>query len=416
MDARQYRFAVGGRGATAIDLVGHQLLRMRLAFFRGFRITVDQYDLQPGERADIGDAAAHESGAEHADFFQRLSRHGRPPRPLVQLLQRDEQRADHRRRFWRVQDFGEPARLDPQRLVDRQLQALIDDLHDGARRRVIIVGLAAIDGVRRREHHHAGFGIDRAARQFEAVDVPWRLGGAARFDPVFRRFDQIALRHHGVDKLHRLGAIELQLIALEQELQRVGRGQHARNALRAAGARKQTDLDLGQTEPGSPVVGGDAMMAGERQLETAADRGAVDGGNPRLAAGLDAPVQQRQPAALVEQPRICRFGALRCRQIGEGAAQSFQHRQIGAGAERVLARRNHHALDRAVGRQLLDDGRKLLDHFHVDDVHRAARRIPGDERNAVAVDVEREIGVGRFGLSHTVRRSCGCNACHCRHE
>jgi hypothetical protein len=34
----------------------------------------------------------------------------------------------------------------------------------------------------------------------------------------------------------------------------------------------------------------------------------------------------------------------------------------------------------------------LVDHRHVDDVHRLARHVPGDQRNAVGVDFELEIG------------------------
>ena len=68
----------------------------------------------------------------------------------------------------------------------------------------------------------------------------------------------------------RLGAVGLELVALEQKLQRVGRLHHARDALRAAGAGEQADLDLGQAEPGLGVVGGDAVVAGERELEAAA--------------------------------------------------------------------------------------------------------------------------------------------------
>ena len=150
--AREHRVTLGRRGAAAIDLIGHQLLRMRLALLGGFRIAVDEHHVEAGQRADIGDAGAHEAGAEHADFLERVCRHiGRPPRALVELLHRDEQRADHRGRFRRTQDLGEPARFDAQRLIHRQLQALIDDLHDGARGRVIVVGLAAVDRVRRRE-------------------------------------------------------------------------------------------------------------------------------------------------------------------------------------------------------------------------------------------------------------------------
>ena len=91
----------------------------------------------------------------------------------------------------RAQDLREVARLDPQRGVDRQLQALIDALHDGARRRIIVVGLAAIDRVAGREHHHAGLGIDRPARQPEFLVVPGRDRLAAALDPVLGGLDQV---------------------------------------------------------------------------------------------------------------------------------------------------------------------------------------------------------------------------------
>ncbi len=60
--------------------------------------------------------------------------------------------------------------------------------------------------------------------------------------------DQFAGRHDGVDELHRLGAIDAELIALEQHLQGIARLHQARDALGAAGAGKQPDLDLGQAE------------------------------------------------------------------------------------------------------------------------------------------------------------------------
>ena len=231
-DAREHRVAVGRGGAAAIDLIGHQLLRMRLALFRGFRVLVDEDDFETGKRADISDAGAHETGAEHADLLDRPRRDiGRPPRALVELAHRHEQRADHRGGLRRTQNVREPARFDAQRLIDRQLQALVDDLEDRARGRIIVVGFAPVDRVRRREHHHAGFRIDRAAGQPKAVRIPRRLGAGAGFDPVLRRLYEIACRHDGVDELHRLGAIELELVTFEQKLQRVRRRQHARNCV-----------------------------------------------------------------------------------------------------------------------------------------------------------------------------------------
>ena len=101
------------------------------------------------------------------------------------------------------------------------------------------------------------------------------------------------------------------LLALEQELQRVARLHHARDALRAAGAGKQPDLHLGQADARLRIVGGDAMVAGEAQLEAAAERHAVDRRDPRLAAGLQPAVELRQLAALLEERCARRLLALR---------------------------------------------------------------------------------------------------------
>ena len=240
------------------------------------------------------DAGAHEARADDADLLEvRRWLVGRTPRALVQVLHRHEQRADHRRCFRRTQDLGEPARLDAQRGVDVDLEALVDDLEDGARRRIIVVGFAAVDCVGRREGHHAGLGIDRAAGQPEALFVPRLDRLAAALDPVLRGFDEIGGGHDGVNEFGVFGAVERKLVALEQKLQRVGGLHHARNALRAAGAGKQTDLDLGQAEARLRIFRSDAIMTGERQLEAAAHRRAVESADPRLAGFFQPPVQQR---------------------------------------------------------------------------------------------------------------------------
>ena len=300
-DARDERVALRRGGAAAVDLVADQLCRMRLAALRGLLVAVDQHDVDAGERGDVADARAHEAGADDADAFRRAARQVRPARALVELLHRHEQRAHHRRRLRRAQDFREPAGFHTQREVERQLQALVDDLQDRPCGRIIVVGLAPVDRVRRREGHHAGLGIDGAARQLEAVEVPRVLGLAAGLDPVLRRLHEVVGRHDRVDQLHRPRALDLDLVALEKELQRVGWRQHAGDARRAAGAGKQPDLDLRQPEARLRILRRDAVVAGERELEAAADRGAVDGGDPRLAAGLDPPIEQRELAALLEQ-------------------------------------------------------------------------------------------------------------------
>ena len=156
-------------------------------------------------------------------------------------------------------------------------------------------------------------------------------------------------------------------------------------------------LTSGRPSAGLVVVGGNALVAGEAELEAAAERGAVDRGDERLAAGFDAPVELRQLAALGEQHRGRGLLALALGEVAERARQRFQQRQIGAGAERVLARGDDRALDRGVGRDLLHDLGQFLDRGEIDHVHRAPGHVPGDERNAVGIDVELEI-VGHRSL------------------
>ena len=202
-------------GATLLDEIVDHALRMRLALVGSGLVAIDQHHVDAGARGDIADAGAHEAGADHGKLLDLGRRHAlRTPRALVQFLHRQEQRADHRGRFLRAQDLREVARLHPQRGVDRQLQAFIDAAHDGARRRIIVVGLAAIDRVAGREHHHAGLGEHGTAGQLEALLVPGRDGLAATLDPVLRRLDQIGRRHDGVNQIERLGLGDVDRLAL----------------------------------------------------------------------------------------------------------------------------------------------------------------------------------------------------------
>ena len=74
-------------------------------------------------------------------------------------------------------------------------------------------------------------------------------------------------------------------LAGDDHLQRLLRSDQARQALRAAGAGQEAELDLGQAD--ARRRGSDPEMAGERQLEAAAERGAVQGRDDRLRHRLD---------------------------------------------------------------------------------------------------------------------------------
>ena len=85
-----------------------------------------------------------------------------------------------------------------------------------------------------------------------------------------------------------------------------------------------------------------------------------------------------------------RLLAFRLGATGEFVARGLEHRQIGAAD--AFAEGDDRALDRGVARDPVDDLPDLGNDFGVDDVHRAAGHVPGDERNAVGVGLETKVG------------------------
>ncbi len=69
-DPRQQRRLVGFARLAARHLAGDALVAGRLAPVGAVLIAVDQHHLEAIERRDIGDARAHEAGAENADLLQ----------------------------------------------------------------------------------------------------------------------------------------------------------------------------------------------------------------------------------------------------------------------------------------------------------------------------------------------------------
>ena len=215
------------------------------------------------------------------------------------------------------------------------------------------------------------------------VDRLGALAGVGRHDrllglgrqPRLGARQQLARRHDLMDQSHALGGLDRQVLALEQDRRGVHHADQARDALRAAGARQQADLDLGLADPGPRVGGGDAVVGGEADLEAAAQRRAVDRRDDRLAAGLLAAEQLLQLAELLGEP-----GRVR----GVGVEQ---HLEVRAGDEVGLGGGDDDALhllvlERRVERPGIGRDRALVQH-----VHRAARHVPGDGGDAVGIDV-----------------------------
>ena len=141
------------------------------------------------------------------------------------------------------------------------------------------------------------------------------------------------------------------------------------------------------------MIGSDAPVAGKAELERAAERGSVYRSHPGLAAGFKPPVQERELSGFLVEALDRLLLAMRLRHIGKFAAEEFQHCEISAGAERLLAGRDYRALDGALARDPLHNSGKLLNRFEIDEIHRAPGHVPGDERDSVRIDLELEIEI-----------------------
>ena len=116
-----------------------------------------------------------------------------------------------------------------------------------------------------------------------ASSSPWTdsIHALAAGEQLVRRGDDL------VDQALGLGLRRLHARALQEDVhQRVLDAEHADRAGDAAATGQQAEGDLGQADLVA-AVGRDAVVAGERDLEAAAERGAVDGRDDGLAERLE---------------------------------------------------------------------------------------------------------------------------------
>ncbi len=287
-------------------------------------------------------------------------------------------------------DLGHVAGLDAQGGVDRHQQAFVHRRHDGLGRGIVAHGLGVQHGVAGHEHLAAGRAVGIAAGNPETLLVPGLHRLAAGLDVGLGLFDQVRCGHDLVHQPTFEGGVGPDRAALEHHRQRRHGAHQARHALRAAGARHQPDFGLHQAQLDARIVRHDAMMAGEADLQPAAQRQAVDGSDKRLAARLDAAHRQVELHQVVEHG----LGALLLRGAGLGgfAGLLLQHRQVGPGDEGRLGRGHDHALDARVGDGLVGRRHIFADGILRQHVHGAAGHVPGQRDDAVGVLLDVDIG------------------------
>ncbi|MCY1207008.1 hypothetical protein D9M72_185920 [compost metagenome] len=294
-----------------------------------------------------GDAAAHGAGADDADAPDR--KRGRVGAHIghVPYLARGKEVVALRRRLRAVEQFCEQFALALQAGFERLLHRRLD--------------AADIEFGRIEAAKAARVGLAEGSEQF-------RL--AARGRHLVIGFAHLAqgplLGHHLARERHRIGtqrgvvgqqvdqahlrrSAGRHVRARGDHLQRLFRAHDTRQPLGAARPGQQAEIDFRQ--PALCRARGDAVMAHQRQLQPAAERGAVDSGHHRLGRVLDHGLHLCQRRA---RRRLAKLGDVRARD--KGLAGADQHH----GLDRIVGKCARHAVADAAahgGGQCIDGGR-----------------------------------------------------------
>ena len=166
--------------------------------------------------------------------------------------------------------------------------------------------------------------------------VNWHHDGAHALLQKFRFLPQARLDDL-MHEVHRLGAGGRQRLARGHHLQGILRVGEAGHTLGTTGAGEDADLDFRQRDLDRLGIGGHAAMAGERQLGRATHAGAVDGGDPGLAVGLDLAPEPGHAAGGVEE-LLDGGGRVLGLFLFEHGEHAPDHGEIGTAGEALLAR------------------------------------------------------------------------------
>ncbi len=188
-----------------------------------------------------------------------------------------------------------------------------------------------------------------------------------------RLVDQFVGRHDARDEAGALGFGGVHHAAGQHHLHRLGLADEAGQALRAAGAGDDAELDLRLAE--LRRVGGEDEVAHHRQFAAAAQREAGDRRDHRLARARDV-LPARDEVAEED--------------VGEGLVLHLL--DVGAGGEGLLRAGEHHGADRRIGLEALERLVEVVDQRAVQRVERL-RPVETDEADA-AVSLDENVGVG----------------------
>ncbi len=307
--------ALPGRGLVVL---AHDRDAALERFLRG----LDHGDGNAGGEEIHRDAAAHGAGADDADPRDRLCRHVRADVGDLGCGALGEEHMPLRLRLGRAEQRHEHFALFLHAFVERQVDGVLDRL-DRFQPRLETTEFARVRLADRFKNRRL------AARRRELLVAvahlfQRRLVGDQLLGEGDRAVPELALLGERVDHAPVLRFVGAERRSGQNDLERRLDADEAGQALGAAGAGDQAELDLRQAAFGRGD--GDPVMRGQRDLEAAAERRAVQGGDHRLSGGLN-PVEH--VGEIGRRWRLAEFG-----DVGpgdEGAAGADQDRRLDRG-------------------------------------------------------------------------------------
>ena len=323
------------------------------------RLHVGEADGEAMPRAPRGDVAAHRAGADHVDAAAVPFAVGQALELLAQ-----EKHPDQIAR--RIGDQQPGERFDLALLHGVAVAAVRDPKIDQRIGRGVLRLRRPLGGFAphpRRQEASRRRGAEQPVERALLV----RLQIAA--DGIPDGGADMALLRHRIDQAERLGAAGALGLAGQHHGHRLDRADQARQPHRSAEARMQAEQHLGEAE--ARVVDGDALVAGQRQLESAAEAIAVDHRDGR----------QRQAVEPVQDGVAARQQRLDLRRVGDGA----ELRDVGAGDEAARLGRADHQPARTIAFELVERQVELGQRLAVQRVGAGALLVEQQPGDAVLV-------------------------------
>ncbi|CRR83940.1 hypothetical protein PAERUG_P48_London_17_VIM_2_01_13_02338 [Pseudomonas aeruginosa] len=326
--------------ATLLDALAEQLGGLVQAHLDTLFADILHQDRGALERRLIGDAAAHDAGAEHGGQFHVLGDFVVFLGFLLQFLVIQEQ-ADQTLRDRGLGQLDEAGGFDFQRLVAAEVGGLLDALDGFHRRRVVRTGLAGDEALGGFEGHHLLDCIQLQLFQLRlAPCLVVQLAGDGALGQVEGSGLQLLGSDHGVDGADLQGVLGLVFLARGDPLDGVIAADQARQADGAAEARVDAQLDFRQADLGGRAH--HAEVRGQAHLQAAAEGDAVDRGNGGY-------VQVFEVAEDLVGFEVARHQFL----VGQLEVVN-ELGDVGTNDEHVLAAGHDHALDRCIGLDRID--------------------------------------------------------------